>query len=126
MKHFIQTFLLAICICMVAAKAFAYDIAVKNSNGITIYYDWINNKTELSVSSSNKSYSGDIVIPEAVVYDKVTYSVSAIGNLAFFDCSYLTSITIPNSVRSIGEKAFKNCIRLTSITKHISLILAEH
>jgi len=43
-------------------------------------------------------------------------SVTNIGSIAFFNCSNLTSITIPNSVTSIGERAFYNCSKLTSIT----------
>ena len=42
-------------------------------------------------------------------------SVTSIGNLAFYNCSSLTSITIPNSVTSIGERAFSYCPSLTSI-----------
>ncbi len=43
-------------------------------------------------------------------------SVTSIGEAAFFDCSGLTSITIPNGVTSIGERAFYYCSSLTSIT----------
>lgn len=42
--------------------------------------------------------------------------VTNIGQMAFLDCSILTSITIPNSVTSIGSQAFKNCKSLESIT----------
>ena len=43
-------------------------------------------------------------------------SVTSIGNSAFFGCSSMTSITIPDSVTSIGDYAFFGCRNLTSIT----------
>ena len=42
--------------------------------------------------------------------------VASIGDYAFYECSSLTSITIPNSVTSIGKCAFYNCYALTSVT----------
>ena len=43
-------------------------------------------------------------------------SVTSIGDYAFSSCSALTSITIPDSVTSIGSSAFSDCTSLTSIT----------
>ena len=59
-------------------------------------------------------YSGAVIIPSSVSYDGITYSVTSIGDYAFFKCSSLTSVTIPNSVTSIGEKAFYGCSGITS------------
>ena len=41
--------------------------------------------------------------------------IASIGGWAFYNCSGLTSITIPNSVTSIGDHAFYGCSGLTSI-----------
>lgn len=41
--------------------------------------------------------------------------VKSIGNYAFYRCSGLTSITIPNSVKSIGNYAFSGCYNLKCI-----------
>ena len=60
-------------------------------------------------------YKGDIIIPETVVFNEVTYRVTSIGFKAFCDCSSLTSMVIGNGVTSIGEKAFYYCSSLTSI-----------
>ena len=55
-------------------------------------------------------------IPASVTYNSTTYSVTSIGNSAFYECSSLTSVTIPNSVTSIGDWAFYGCSSLTSVT----------
>ena len=41
--------------------------------------------------------------------------VTSIGNNAFYNCTSLTSVTIPESVTSIGMNAFSNCTSLTSV-----------
>ena len=66
--------------------------------------------------SYDNEYSGSVTIPETITYNSEIYSVTSIGDLAFYDCWKLTSITIPNSVTSIGDFAFKDCEKLTSIT----------
>ncbi|GBU28068.1 leucine-rich repeat [Treponema sp. R8-4-B8] len=40
----------------------------------------------------------------------------SIGYYAFYNCTGLTSVTIPNSVTSIGNYAFSGCSGLTSVT----------
>ena len=103
--------------------ASAHDIEVKNADGKTIYYNYINDGTELEVtfrgshfSDYSNEYQGNVVIPEEVTYMNWTRKVTSIGDRAFDDCSGLTSITIPNSVTSIGDNAFYRCSGLTSVT----------
>lgn len=42
-------------------------------------------------------------------------SVTSIGYEAFYDCSSLSSVEIPDNVTSIGEEAFAQCSNLSSI-----------
>jgi hypothetical protein len=42
--------------------------------------------------------------------------VTSIGDQAFYNCTSLTALTIPDSVTSIGHAAFEFCTSLTSIT----------
>ena len=81
-----------------------------------IYYN-LNDETKTAeVTSNSNKYSGDITIPEKVTYNATEYSVTSIGEWAFYECSSLTSISIPNSVTSIGYAAFLDCSSLTSIS----------
>ena len=73
-------------------------------------------KAEVINYQDGINYSGNIVIPDKVTYNGVEYFVTSIGNEAFYDCSSLTDITIPNSVTSIGREAFYYCSSLTDIT----------
>ncbi len=57
-------------------------------------------------SAIETKYSGTVTIPESVTYNEKVYSVTTIGKQAFFFCSGLTSVSIPNSVTAIGENAF--------------------
>ena len=119
MKHKTLSILLAMFMSMVACVASAHDFSV---NGI--FYK-TTSSTDLTVSvtykgSSSYSYSneytGRVAIPQTVTYSGKTYSVTSIGDEAFYDCSGLISVTIPNSVSSIGSSAFYDCSGLTSVT----------
>ncbi|MBR1426234.1 MAG: leucine-rich repeat domain-containing protein [Paludibacteraceae bacterium] len=55
------------------------------------------------------------IIPETVEFNSTTYSVTSIGANAFYGCTGLSSITIPNSVTRIWNSAFSGCSGLTSI-----------
>jgi hypothetical protein len=116
------TIFLILLINMLGIKASAHNIEVANSDGITIYYDFIKNCTELSVSykgyNSNQypnEYTGNIVIPDSVNYNGVTYAVTEIGYNAFCNCTSLKSVTIPSSVIIIYGGAFYGCSSLTNV-----------
>lgn len=99
-----------------AMQALAYDFEVDG-----IYY-WINDYTEgpeVRVGHCSQPgwgcYAGDVVIPETVTYDGITYTVTQIGFWAFKDCTELTSISIPSTLTYIGGRAFEGCTSLHDI-----------
>lgn len=66
-----------------------------------------NNYARYAPWHSNKSSVKKVIINDGV---------TSIGTCAFYDCTGLTSITIPNSITNIGYLAFRGCTGLTSIT----------
>ena len=83
-----------------------YDITGGSPNTVAVTY----------ATGSYNSYSGEVSIPSTVTYNGTHYTVTAIGNSAFRNCSGLTGVSIPGSVTSIGESAFYGCSGLTSVT----------
>ena len=81
-----------------------------------INYDIISEEEQTVQVGDNSGFSGEAVIPESVEYGGKQYSVTSIGEGAFYDCSGLTSVTIPSSVTFIGNNAFCGCRGLTSVT----------
>ena len=111
-----KIFLLFTLLCL-SLSARAHDAEV---DGIFYNLDTANRTATVTYKgvyyfSYSNEYSGDVVIPETVTYNGITYSVMSVGSHCFSDCSSLTSITIPNSVTSLGHSCFAWCSSLTSI-----------
>ena len=68
--------------------------------------------TDYTYDSRSPWYSCRTYIKRVVMQQGVT----SIGDHAFWDCSGLTSVTIPDGVTSIGGDAFSGCAALTSVT----------
>ena len=60
--------------------------------------------------------SGVISIPDSIDNNGTTYPVIAIDYRAFYKCSGLISISLPNTLIAIGSEAFYGCKKITSIT----------
>ena len=81
----------------------------------TLHY-YISNGTATVYGYDWSAHPTNIVIPSTVTYEGISYSVTSIGDSAFYECSSLTTVTIPNSVTYIGDRAFRSCSSLTSVT----------
>ena len=109
---------------------YAYRVlSGENVNGF--YFDKINGENVLTGHLSDElnltlpeSYNGQVYkIGSSAFYYcssltsvEIPNSVTSIGNDAFYKCSSLTSVEIGNSVTSIGDYAFKDCSSLRSMT----------
>ena len=92
---------------------------VASADGVEIdgiYYNLVSKIKEAEVTSNPNKYRGTVVIPESVTYEGLNYNVMSIGSSAFYYCSGLTSINIPNNVKRIGASAFSGCSRLIFAT----------
>lgn len=136
MKKVILTIIIALSVIMSIS---AHDFSV---NGI--YYNILSGE-DLTCEVTFRGYTcneydeyiGHFSIPEQVTYNSKVYNVVAIGNQAFhgnygltsisipntiktigtnaLSCTYLKSVTIPESVTSVGEYAFVECDNLTTV-----------
>ena len=76
-----------------------------------IYTYEVGTDGKITITGCDKSANGAITIPSKIDGKPVT----SIGDGAFYNCTSLTSITIPNSITSIGKNSFITCWSLTNI-----------
>lgn len=105
------------------------SIIIESGN---LKYDSRDNCNAIIETSTNTLITGarNAVIPNSVTvigdyaFDNCSWmtsidipnSVKVIGMSAFSRCNNLTEVTIPNSVNIIGPEAFESCVNLTSVT----------
>src|SRR5260370_32598410 len=76
-------------------------------------FNWAFNGSEITITGYTGP-GGDVTIPDTIN----GWPVKTIGNGAFYDNDFVTSVTIPNSVIVIGEDAFDSCTSLAGVTIH--------
>ena len=127
MKHTITFFAVVMMAMAVPQSVKAYDFSAVSPSGHTLYYNIDGNNVTVTypgtfgigswTGSGYSSPTGALIIPESVNYMGITFTVTSIGEGAFFyECRDLTSVTIPNTVTSIGNCAFACCTSLTSVS----------
>ncbi|MBR3451780.1 MAG: leucine-rich repeat protein [Muribaculaceae bacterium] len=122
----LRTILLILILISTATTTYAYSFVVNgiyyNINGdeATVTYKSFGyyNSSGRWIEDYMNDNSGDVVIPETVTYNGTSYTVTAIGDHAFYnkrDVDIITSISLPNTITTIGDYAFYNCWGLNNI-----------
>ena len=115
---FMKKLLLSYIFVLLSLSVSAHDFAVGG-----VYYNIVssvNHTVEVTFlgpyfDSSENEYRGTVTIPSTVTYEEVQYRVINIGDEAFYDCTSLTAVVIPEGVTGIGASSFRQCTGLTSI-----------
>ena len=108
--------LLTLAIILLTTTSWAYDVCIEG-----VYYNLVSKAKIAEVTNETgsydaRSYSGCVNIPEKIIVDGETYSVTSVANNAFSGCATLTSVSLPISISKIGENAFYGCSNLTDFT----------
>lgn len=90
-------------------------------NGIS-YETLEEDNQAVKVISGSTKYSGDIVIPPSVTYGGKTYQVKKIGQGAFWECTGLKSIVLPEGLVEIENSSFTGCTGLKALTIPSSVV----
>ncbi len=123
-----KQFFLFVALFCCATQMFAHDAEIDG-----IFYNFAGDSATVTYKGSSyysyedylERYTGNVVIPESVTYNDISYRVAAIGDNAFYGCTGLTSVAIPNTVTMIGSRAFYGCTSLMSVTIPESIITID-
>jgi hypothetical protein len=74
-------------------------------------YNYETNNDAITITGYTGS-DGTVIIPSTINFLPVT----SIADFAFYNCTSLTIVAIPNNVTNIGEDAFYDCANLSSVT----------
>ncbi len=116
---------------LVAAWAYGAGFQTVAPSGQTLYYNIVQGGVEVTYPSSTiyptqgwdgyAKPTGALVIPGSVTYGGTTYAVVAISNHAFYECTGLTSVDVPEGVIALRNQAFRGCSALAAVTLPASL-----
>ncbi len=108
MRKFVTIALMA----MLAGQAWAQTSFTVNKLKYTVIDE---ENHYVSVNKSDYFPPNNLVIPETVVKEGVTYTIKSIVENAFKDYSFIESVSLPNTIESIGQGAFSGLAAIKSI-----------
>ncbi|MBE5929145.1 MAG: hypothetical protein E7267_07265 [Lachnospiraceae bacterium] len=92
-------------------ETFRYNNSTYKIVGIKKEY-----KAVLCKTGKKNKNSATFSVPDTVVYNGITYNVTAIDANAFKGCNKLKKVVIGKNIRKIGKKAFYRCKQLKKVT----------
>lgn len=105
MKRSVLTFLLSVFTSSLFANGIEigglYYLLDQETHSATLTYS-----SDTVTSSIYSNYSGEVTIPDTVVYEGEKYAVEAIGASAFQHCGAVTNVIMPKTVKRIEPYAF--------------------
>ena len=87
------------------------------TNNVTYTYTVVGGEACIGTGAQSAAASTSksvVEIPSTL--GEAQYPVTSVGDYAFYECTGLTSVTIPDSVTSIGDYTFHNCSGLKNVT----------
>lgn len=103
---------------LLSLMAVCYNLSYASTIKVgQIYYNLLENKgvAEVTYSNTDPYDEQTYTIPESILYDEKKYTVTAIGEKAFYKNADLTDIFLPNTITTIDRSAFYGCKELWTV-----------
>lgn len=124
MKNMLKRLVL-LSLLVVAATVRGADFQVVVPSGQTVYFNIVQGGVVVTYPSATVSPTlgwdgytkpiGAMVIPDSVSHAGVTYAVVAVGQYAFYNCTGITAVSVPEGVTAVRASAFRGCSALDSV-----------
>ena len=90
------------------------DLTTMTQDGIT--YELDSTQKTAEVAGYTTDISPTCVIPVTITDNGQTYSVVGIREGGLYNCSTITSLTIPDGIKTIGRNAVAGCTKLQTVS----------
>ena len=92
----------------------------RNAQGIIFKLNSVSNTATVGVNTTDKNNSkycggqdGEVIIPDTVIKDGISYNVIGINQYAFYDCPWIRTVYLGKNLSAIEPSAFQDCEKLT-------------
>lgn len=107
LQHKIASIILSIILTICSLSVTSFTVSAERFGK----YTYLIKNNEAIITKCDSNATGNISIPSTLGGCTVT----SIGDKAFYTCTSITSVIIPNTVTSIGDMAFHTCLGITNV-----------